>query len=608
MLKEIIERIFKTQLALKIWTNTFILTIVVLLITAIAFNSYFNIYKMKTAISSAKSDTQYVADSFSSAYFDIMKQFVHITVDPNFKSALKMVMHSTKKNYTQVNNSMQDIFTNYTAINHLINSAMIVRKGEDDSDTLFFYSYYSLMEKDITTWDLGFSLSSIQGITILPYSTKPFTNQNQVMPVVIPLRYNLADDMILIPNNTLDANFVLYLFMGTEQITDFFKLYCNDNYQGTLFLVNSTGKNLSLSQRSSDNPIAEDTDNAELIRTSIAMNKTYFTNHGNHFFMHQIGDMDLYLVNIVPDDMFTGKSDEFQSGLLWIAILSTFIITVLSFTVSVYVTNPLKKLMASVHAIENGNYPGIADIPSNDEIGQLNHSIDSMHNTIQQQFLTIKHEEQEKYEAKIQVLAEQINPHFIYNALEFINMEVLNDHTDTASDMISSLGNYLRFSLVYADGQLTIAQEMDQILMYVKIMNHRFNNSIQVKTRVPSDLKDKKILKSILQPLVENSIKHGFKLLMNYYTMVLPLIEISFSVEGEWLYLSIADNGTGFDEQEIRKSMLEIPDEKGTRSHIGLCNVYQRLIAYYKEIDMIISSIPFVENKITFKIPASFFK
>lgn len=607
MLKELIERIFKTQLALKIWINTFFLTLVVLLITGIAFNSYFSVYKMTTSIAAAKNDTQYVADSFSSAYQDIMMRFVHISVDENFKSALKMIMYSTPKNYTQVNNSMQEIFTDYTAINHLINSAMIVRKGEDDSDTLFFFSYYSLMEKDIQTWDLGFDLSSKQGISVLPYSTKPFTNQKEVVPIVIPLYYNIADGMVLIPNYISDANFILYLFLDADALSEFFNLYCNDNVQGTLYLVNAKGENLSLSQKNIVNILAEDPENEQRIASLISKGNNYLKYNTSHYFVNQIGERDLYLVNIVPNTMFTGKSEQFHTGLILIGILSAFIITALSFMISMYVTKPLKKLMASVHAIEDGSYEGMATITTKDEIGQLNHSIDSMHNTIQQQFQTIIHEEHEKYEAKIQVLAEQINPHFIYNALEFINMEVLNEHMENASDMISSLGNYLRFNLVYADGQLTIAQEMDQIMMYMNIMNHRFNNSIQVKTYIGPDLKEQKILKSILQPLVENSIKHGFSLMMNYYTMVVPVIQISFTHEAQWIVLSVTDNGVGFDENEIKRMMLETPSEKGIRDHIGLNNVYQRLIAYYKLIDLSFSSVPFVENRITIRIPDTFF-
>lgn len=607
MLREIIERIFKTQLALKIWSYTFTLTLAVLFFIGIAFTSYFNVYIMTTSIDSAKSDTAYVADSFSDAYTDIMKQFVHISVASEFKSALKLVLNSTRKNYTQINNSMQDIFNEYSANNHLIKSAMIVRKSSAPSKTMFFYSYYSLMEKNIKEWDLGFSLSDITGITILPYSDRPFTNQNDAVPIVIPLNYSVADNKILIPEQTEDANFILYLFLDTEALDSFFKLYCNDNVQGTLFLVNSAGQNLSLTQNMPGHTLADSSDTAKLISAAIHQNKKYLVSGSNHFFITQIKDLDLYLVNIIPREMFTSKSDEFHIGLYWIALFSTFIITCLCLTISRLVTIPLKKLMSSVHDIEANRYTGMADIRTKDEIGQLNHSIDSLYNTIQQQFHEIKREEKEKYDAKIQVLAEQINPHFIYNTLEFINMEILNEHTENASDMIYSLGNYLRLSLAYANGMLTISQELDQIMVYVKIMNYRFNNSIHVMTQIAPELLDRKIIKSILQPLVENSIKHGFSLIMNYQAIILPVINISFKIEDSWMVLTITDNGAGFHENEISMIMLEGSSDKDKRSHIGLNNVYQRLIAFYKEVDVTFSSIPFVENKICIKIPAFYF-
>ncbi len=604
MIKDILDRIFKTQLALKIWYYTFLVTLLVIFVIGIAANHFFERYIAANYVSSAEEETAYVADSLSDNYKDIMRRFVKISVGEDFTASVPKILNGQKEDYTRINNAMQDIFNKYTDMNQLITSAMIANKS-GSSPTSFFYSYYTQMDKAITGWDLGFPIQDISGVTILPFSSKPYTNQKTSVPVVIPLNYTTSDGFVLIADSIDSADFVLYLFLGTAEINSFLQLYCNDSMEGTLMLVNETGENISLTPEDKGFSLIQNESVQKSILQSISDQTGYLKADSDYIFTYPVDTMGLYLVNVIPQSLFAAETSQFHVDILWLGLFSILIITCLSLFVSKVVTRPLKKLMHSVNNIENGTYERIAEINSKDEIGQLNHSIDSMYNTIQQQFLAIKKEEAEKYEAKIQVLNEQINPHFIYNALEFINMEIMNENTDNASGMVASLGNYLRSSLA-ANDMIFIDQELEQIMVYVHIMNYRFNNSIQVNTYVDDRLFNSRILKNILQPMVENSIKYGFSLMVNYCNSVAPLIFISFVVQDEWMVLTVTDNGSGFDPNEVRKSMVEgSKDEK--RKHIGLHNIYERLTAFYKTVELEFSSIPFVETSITIKLPVSLF-
>ncbi len=93
----------------------------------------------------------------------------------------------------------------------------------------------------------------------------------------------------------------------------------------------------------------------------------------------------------------------------------------------------------------------------------------------------------------------------------FINMEIFCGHHANASNMISNLGNYLRTGLAYGENLLTLSQELDHALSYINIMNYRFSHTIQVTVQIPDNLLNRPIVKCILQPLVENSLKHGFE-------------------------------------------------------------------------------------------------
>lgn len=87
------------------------------------------------------------------------------------------------------------------------------------------------------------------------------------------------------------------------------------------------------------------------------------------------------------------------------------------------ITRSLSKLISAVSAIENQTYDSSQILTQSDELGQLSKSLDSMYQTIQQQIEQIKLERQAKYNAEIRLFSEQINPHFLYNTLEYINMK-----------------------------------------------------------------------------------------------------------------------------------------------------------------------------------------
>jgi len=184
---------------------------------------------------------------------------------------------------------------------------------------------------------------------------------------------------------------------------------------------------------------------------------------------------------------------------------------VFSALLSKFITSPLERLMESIRQIKENQYDEPYETKYEDEIGQLNAAVNSMHSTIQSQISQIKEDEHEKYQLEIQLLAEQINPHLLYNTLEGINLEVLNNHTLVASSMINNLGTFMRIGLNYGDELIMVRNEIAHVEAYINIMNHRTNKSISFQSYVEEELNEYRILKLILQPLVENSIKHGFR-------------------------------------------------------------------------------------------------
>ena len=240
-------------------------------------------------------------------------------------------------------------------------------------------------------------------------------------------------------------------------------------------------------------------------------------------------------------------------------------------------------------------------------MGQVFRAINSMHDTIQEQMQLIKKEEQEKYSAQVRVLSEQINPHFLYNTLDYVQLEVMNGHNTPAAEMIQYLVEYLRIGLSYGDETITIANEIKHVHSYIKIMNQRFSESIVFMYQIAPGLEKTMILKTILQPLVENSIKHGFSIDSGGVPVASPSIEIIFFRHADILNIEITGNGSGFDPQNVEKALQNGEPEDQTRRHVGIHNVYQRLCTYYgrENISFNLSSMPFYKNTILIHIHLS---
>jgi two-component system sensor histidine kinase YesM len=190
--------------------------------------------------------------------------------------------------------------------------------------------------------------------------------------------------------------------------------------------------------------------------------------------------------------------------------------------------------------------------------------------------------------------------------LEEIQAEVLRHDSQTASDMIQNLAVYLRIGLSGGSDLIPISSEIQHASAYINIMNQRFGQTILFMYQIEPSLSDHLILKTILQPLIENSIRHGFGIDAQAAPIPAPTIEIHISEEDGNLKINVSDNGSGFDEIATKSIMVsESPSE--AHKHVGIHNVYQRLITFYGKdaISVKLSSIPYYQNTIELQIRES---
>lgn len=167
------------------------------------------------------------------------------------------------------------------------------------------------------------------------------------------------------------------------------------------------------------------------------------------------------------------------------------------------------------------------------------------------------------HEAQVRALRYQVNPHFLYNTLNSISALILDGRNDDADAMVMRLSTFFRSSLANdPTDDVPLAQEIALQRLYLDIELVRFADSLTIEIDVPDDLHDVLVPNLILQPLVENALKHGLNDAGQQ-----TLLRIAGRVQGDCLELEVADNGPGASSQA------------GTG--VGLGNVARRLEARF---------------------------
>lgn len=594
--------VLNRKLTIRLWFYTTIPMLCLLLLLNTFIQFYYSSFSRRRSITAAQNETTYVASVLADSYRDLCRRFVRLTASSDAANAFLSMIRASDTQYTHVNNDMQTLIAQYTDISPLIDSVALIVPNRSRKTPRIFYSYSNRMRSE--AFSFSASLSDTSGLLTLPACPSLFSGHGDVIPVIAPLSVidQGVDSRITFSPSPSEASIYCCLFLGEETIRNYLELYCNDELEGSIFLADQSGTLLT----PPDSKMAYSNSLSQTLQETLRTDCSYAFLQDIHIFLKPVKKTGLCLINAIPEHQFARSANSLSDLLLIIAIFGMIIITILSLMISLFITAPLKKLMCSVHAIKNGQYTHKALISETDEIGQLNDAIDSMYHTIQGQIEVIRMKEQEKYEAYLQLLTEQVNPHFLYNALEFINMEVIIGHTETASAMISSLGEYLHISLACGENELPFSQELEHVKAYINIMNFRFNQNIRLTVTIPEQLQSLKIIKCIFQPLAENSLKHGFKIGSSNTFPVSPMIDIDISLNHDFLSLSITDNGMGFD-IEHTCAILEGKTDIDEPSHFGLRNIYERFRTAYGSAQVQFSSTPFFYNQIQFLIPAEKF-
>lgn len=270
------------------------------------------------------------------------------------------------------------------------------------------------------------------------------------------------------------------------------------------------------------------------------------------------------------------KSQKAQSIYLVMAVGLVAVALFLSNIIARNITLPIQKLRDSMARVQEGDFHG-ADIEvlSENEIGSLTKSFNVMTHRIEELMEQNVHEQEQKRKSEMKALQSQINPHFLYNTLDSIIWMAEGKKNEEVVLMTASLARLLRQSISNEDEVVSIGNEIEYVRSYLTIQKMRYKDKLEFEIDVDPSIKYIKIVKLVLQPIVENAIYHGLK-----YKESKGLLTVRGYTRGENAFIEIADNGVGMDAETL-KHIFERHKVNYHSNGVGVYNVQKRLQLHY---------------------------
>lgn len=292
---------------------------------------------------------------------------------------------------------------------------------------------------------------------------------------------------------------------------------------------------------------------------------------------HSLNDKNWELIGIIPKTEIVSQIHRFNWIFLLMIIMILLAILAFALATARLIFRPLKMIMKGMENIQQGNLNIILENNKNDEFGTIIHSFNYMANRVKSLIETIYQQQVHYRKAEILSLQAKLNPHFLYNTLDMIYWMLILKDEEEIGESVVALSSILRYSITHNNEFVTVREDMDQLENYLKIQRMRFQEKFQYTFEIQENVRELRIPKLIIQPLVENSFKYAFQDLKRSGSIV-----IRSYVENDQLFFEVTDNGAGISAEKIRSifSSLENQNNKGG---FGIQLVHHRMKYIYGE-------------------------
>ena len=388
----------------------------------------------------------------------------------------------------------------------------------------------------------------------------------------------------------------VFVLMDEEEL---YKIYAKNKpvYESEIYLFNENMQIISSSDRES---VGESFESKFSISDGV-----YLAGNRERYFYNEVSsDIEgLRLVEAIKADSINASlytTIQSIAVLLGLLIVLSFI---MAFFVSRGISKPIKLLVSSMANIKNNNFTTKLHIKTDGTVDELvnsyNMMVDMLNELINENLVI----EIKTKEAQLQAYERQVNPHFIYNTLDMIRMMSAFGEQDKVEESVVCLSKLLKFNNG-TEKEVTIEEEIENIKDYFKIIKLRYGDEFEYEISVSDEIKEFYTLKFLLQPFIENAVRHG----LEKADYVGKIVVVAKKFKDEIIFI-IRDNGLGISKEKLEQIMdcLKNSDiHKMSDKNIGIVNAYQRIRLHYGDrFDLGIKSTPNDKTTIYIHIPVN---
>ena len=326
---------------------------------------------------------------------------------------------------------------------------------------------------------------------------------------------------------------------------------------------------------------------------------------GNLIFYARILDTDEYAVLKVNDAEAMGYYFSNRTMMAVILLFSCIFLVILYIVFSNRMSAPIRKVQDAMKQVENGQMDVRLQINSHDEMEIIadgfNKMLERLNDYINQVYVARICQK----DAELNALKMQIQPHYLYNTLDVIRMTALEENDEKTAELLECLAHQLRYIMGEHTDCIVLKDELQALREYFVIMKVRYEGRIQLSIQISDEDAQLFIPKLLLQPVVENAIRHGLREKNGEGT-----VAIHVERKEDHLEIVVMDDGVGMDAEQV-KSMQETLDDPeigkvdaNGRLSVGMKNVYDRIkLNCGKEYGFKIESFLNVGTIVTYRLP-----
>ncbi len=283
------------------------------------------------------------------------------------------------------------------------------------------------------------------------------------------------------------------------------------------------------------------------------------------------------VVGIFPVSNYNSKVKASIAKIIVVLLIASLLSGIIIYLITNLLLDRVKILVKAMKQVKAGNIDVSVEVKSKDEFGELglnfNHMTSRMHDLVE---IVYKIQIMEK-EAQLKALESQINPHFLYNTLATISWVARKEKPKEVVKITNSLAKFYR--LVLSNGQtlISVKEEVDIVVSYLYIQKIRFQDTLDIIYDLDESIYDYKIIKNILQPIVENALIHGIADKRGNSTIIIKTKQYE-----NQLYFKITDDGIGMSKHKLEE-VLSGTIKTTTVGGYAIKNIMERLRVYYGE-------------------------